>query len=425
MRKVDVVVVGAGQAGLATSYHLTKHGIEHVVLDRGRVAESWRTKRWDSFALNSPNWAFSLPGYEYDGPDPGAFMLRDELVARFSDYAGQIAAPVEENVEVTKVAHDDLNKRFDLDTSSGPVTARAVVAATGAYQRRNRPPTGLSPDILQLNTDEFRNSDQLQPGGVLIIGSGQSGCQVAEDLREHGRDVWLATGTCGWIPRRYRGRDNVEWRLDMGMFEDSVEKLGHALRLACPPIQTGVDGGRDINLTTMRDRGVHLTGQFMAADGYKVTFADDLQSNATGSDQAAMALRTRIDKFIADNGLDVPPAQPFEPAGDFRDAPTALDLKAEGIANVIWGTGFRLDFSWIDLDLESVDGYPRQVQGVSPHEGLYFMGLQLMHTRKSGLIFGVGEDAEHVGSVIGDQLGADGSARAPDNRDGSQLPAVP
>ena len=406
MRKFDVVVVGAGQAGLATSYHLTKHGIEHVVVDRGRVAESWRTKRWDSFALNSPNWAFSLPGYEYEGPDPGAFMLRDELVARFSDYAGQIAAPVEESLEVTKVARGDLSGGYNLDTSSGPIAARAVVAATGAYQRRKRPLTGLSPDILQLNTDEFRNSDQLHPGGVLIIGSGQSGCQVAEDLREHGRDVWLATGTCGWIPRRYRGRDNVEWRLDMGMFEDSVEKLGHALRLACPPIQTGVDGGHDMNLSTMREQGITLTGRFVSANARIVTFADDLQSNASGSDKAAVALRERIDRFITDLGLDAPVPEPFEPAGDFGGAPTQIDLGALDINTVIWATGFRLDFSWIDLDLEPVDGYPAQVQGVSMHPGLYFMGLQLMHTRKSGLIFGVGEDAAHISGVIARQLGA-------------------
>ncbi len=413
---VDVVVIGAGQAGLATSYHLTQRGIDHIVLDRGRVAESWRTRRWDSFALNAPNWAFSLPGYEYDGPDPGAFMLREELVARFSDYARRIDAPVEESTEVIKVERDELNGRFNLDTANGTIRARAVVAATGAYQRRNRPPTGLDPAILQLNTDEFRNAGELLDGGVLIIGSGQSGCQVAEDLHENGREVWLATGTCGWIPRRYRGRDNVEWRLDMGMFDDSVEKLGHGLRLACPPIQTGVDGGRDINLTTMRNIGVHLTGQFVAADGYTVTFADDLQANATGSDQAAVGLRTRIDNFIADNGLDAPSSEPFEPAAEFSGAPTTLDLKATGINNVVWGTGFRLDFSWIDLDLESVDGYPAQIQGVSKHSGLYFMGLQLMHTRKSGLIFGVGADAEHVSSVIGDQLGAEGSARALDKR---------
>jgi putative flavoprotein involved in K+ transport len=203
----------------------------------------------------------------------------------------------------------------------------------------------------------------------------------------------------------------------MGMFEDTVEMLGHALRLACPPIQTGVDGGRDMNLSTMRGQGITLTGRFVGADGFRVTLADDLQSNASGSDKAAMGLRDRIDRFIADNGLEAPPAEPFEPIGEFIGAPTELDLKALDINSVIWATGFRLDFSWIDLDLEPVDGYPAQFQGVSKHSGLYFMGLQLMHTRKSGLIFGVGEDAEHISSVIGDQLDAKGSVRALDKRE--------
>ncbi|HEY5519478.1 MAG TPA: NAD(P)-binding domain-containing protein [Candidatus Limnocylindrales bacterium] len=412
MREIEVVVVGAGQAGLATSYHLTQWGIEHVLLDRGKVAESWRTKRWDSFALNGPNWTFSLPGYEYDGPDRDAFMLRDELVTRFADYARQIDAPVEEGVDVISVGREELSGRYLLDTTSGAIRATAVVAATGAYQRRVRPPTGLDEKIFQLNTDEFRNATQLPDGGVLIVGSGQSGCQVAQDLREAGRDVWLATGTCGWMPRRYRGKDNVEWRWDMGMFDDSVEKLGHALRLACPPIQTGVDGGRDLNLGIVRAQGIHLTGRFLGANGYTVSVADDLQENATGSDLAAVAIRKRIDDFIAERGLDAPQPEPFEPAGDFRGAPTSIDLRDNGIRTVLWGTGFRLDFSWIDLDLEQSDGYPKQTQGVSPHDGLYFMGLQLMHTRKSGLIFGVGEDAEHVGSVIAARL----DARARDGR---------
>ena len=406
MRNVDVVVVGAGQAGLATSYHLARHGIEHVVLDRGRVAESWRTRRWDSFALNGPNWAFILPDYEYDGPDPDAFMVRDELVGRFSDYAAHINAPVEEGVDVARVTRDELSDRYLLTTSKGEVSARAVVAATGPYQLRRRPKNSLDQNIAQLNTDAFRNAGALPAGGVLIVGSGQSGGQVAEDLRQAGRDVWLATGTCGWIPRRYRGRDNVAWRWDMGMFDDTVEKLGHALRLACPPLQTGVDGGRDMNLMTLRAQGITLTGRFLAADGHTVTLADDLEANATGSDTAAVAIRKRIDAFIAQRGIDAPPAEPFEPASGFGGAPTTLDLRALDINTVIWATGFALDFSWIDLDLEPVDGYPAQTQGVSRHRGLYFMGLQLMHTRKSGLIFGVGEDAAHISGVIAEQLGA-------------------
>jgi len=405
MRDVDVAVIGAGQAGLATSYHLTQRGIEHVVLDRGRVAESWRTRRWESFVLNGPNWAFVLPGYEYDGPDPDDFMARDEIVSRFSDYARRIAAPVEESVDVVTVQRDDVSDRYLLDTSAGPIRARSVVAATGAYQRRNRPRNGLDPSIRQLNTDEFRSAAGLLDGGVLIVGSGQSGCQVAEDLREGGRDVWLATGNCGWIPRRYRGKDNVRWRLEMGIFDQTVAELGHAFRLVCPPMQTGVGTVRDINMRTLNAAGVRLTGRFRDADGFTVRLGDDLQSNASRSDEAAIRFRAGVDDYVREGGIDAPVETDFEPTSALPDAPTELDLRALGINNVIWATGFRLDFSWIDLDLETVDGYPAQTQGVSRHPGLYFMGLQLMHTRKSGLIFGVGEDAAHVSSAIAYQLG--------------------
>jgi putative flavoprotein involved in K+ transport len=406
MRQLDVVVIGAGQAGLATSYYLTQRGVEHTILDRGGVGDSWRNRRWDSFALNAPNWIFRLPGYTYDGPNPDAFMLRDELVAEFRKYADLIKAPVQAPVEVMKVELAD-DGTYRVQTSDGAIATRAVVAATGAYQKRFRAPNNLAPDILQINTDQFRNAADLPPGGVLVVGSGQSGIQVAEDLLEHGRETWLATGSCGWIPRRMRGHDNVYWREQMGMFDDTVEQLGHALRLACPPIQTGVDGGRDANLTIARNRGAKLTGRFRSGEGHMVYLADDLQQNAMGSDKAAVGLRTRLDNFIRDNGLDAPEDPPIEPPGEFSGAPTTLDLDQLDIHTLIWATGFRLDFqSWIELDLETTDGYPKQTQGVSPHAGLYFMGLQLMHTRKSGLIFGVGEDAAHVSGVIAQQLGA-------------------
>jgi len=405
MRNIDVVVVGAGQAGLATSYWLSQRGIEHAILDRGGVADSWRNRRWDSFALNAPNWTFRLPGYAYDGPNPDAFMSRDELVEAFTSYADLIKAPVENGVDVTSVERSD-NGSYTVRTSNGDIKTRAVVAATGAYQRRHRAPNDLDPGILQLNTDQFRNSAELPDGGVLVVGSGQSGIQVAEDLRENGREVWVATGTCGWIPRRMRGHDNVYWRERMGMFEETVEQLGLPLRLACPPIQTGVAGGRDANLTLMREKGATLTGRFLRGEGRKVYLADDLQQNATDGDKAAVGLQTRLNNFIKDQGVEAPEDPPIEPAGDFSGAPTELDLADRNINTVIWGTGFRLDFSWIDLDLNQTDGYPEQTQGVSPHPGLYFMGLQLMHTRKSGLIFGVGTDAAHITEHMAGYLGA-------------------
>lgn len=403
VRRIDVAVIGAGQAGLAASHELSARGIDHVVLERDRIAESWRSHRWDSFALNIPNWSFNLPGQPYDGSDPDAFMLRDEIVDRFVAYARSIRAPVEEGVDVASCTRQG-DGRYRLECTTGALVARAVVVTTGAYQRRHRPSADLDPQLLQLDTDQFRNAGELRDGGVLIVGSGQSGCQVAEDLRDAGRAVWLATGACGWMPRRYRGRDNVYWRLRMGVFDETVAKLGHHQRLACPPIQTGVEGGRDVSLATLSASGVTLTGRLHSAQGTKVVLADDLQANAARSDQAAAGFRTAVDDFIRQQGIAAPEDGPDQPVGALPQAPTILDLAELGISNVIWASGFRLDFSWIGLELATVDGYPKQVQGVTDHPGLYFLGLQLMHTRKSGLIFGVGEDAAHVVSVLAHNL---------------------
>ena len=405
MRKVDVAVIGAGQAGLATSFYLSQSGIDHVVLDRAAVADSWRSRRWDSFTLNIPNWSFILPGVPYDGPAPDGFMARDEIVGRFTRYARAIDAPVEEGIDVTALQHT-ADGTYLLTTTSGAIAARSVVVATGAFQRHQRPVNQLDANILQLSTDQYRNAGQLREGGVLVVGSGQSGCQIAEDLLANRRRVWLATGSCGWMPRRYRGRDNIAWRMDMHTFDETVTQLGYESRLACAPIQTGVGQDRDLTLRTLREAGVRLTGRFLYADRTTVRFADDLPQNAARSDEFAQRFMAKVDAYIRDTGIDAPTSPPFRPLHDVGTAPTALDLAAERITNVIWSTGFRLDFNWIELDLNLRDGYPEQTQGISRHPGLYFMGLQLMHTRKSGLIFGVGEDAAHVVATATAHLGA-------------------
>ena len=347
-----------------------------------------------------------LPGFAYDGPDPDGFMPKDEIVELFSRYARLIEAPVEEGVDVTRLGRRD-DGGYRLSTSNGEIQSRAVVVATGAYQRRYRPANELDSTILQLSTDEYRSPAQLKDGGVLVVGSGQSGCQIAEDMLDNGRRVWLATGSCGWMPRRYRGRDNIAWRMDMRMFDETVEQLGHETRRACPPIQTGVARGRELSLATLHDRGATLTGRFVSGQGTAVHLADDLKLNASRSDEYCRRFLERLDDYIRSAGIDAPESPTFKPRSDeFLAAPTELNLAAENITNVIWSTGFRLDYSWIDLDLGLTEhGYPTQTQGVSQHPGLYFMGLQLMHTRKSGLIFGVGEDAAHVAGAAAAHLG--------------------
>ena len=412
MRKVDVAVIGAGQAGLASSYYLSQSGIDHVVLDRAGVAETWRSERWDSFRLNIPNWSFTLPGFPYDGPDPDAFMGRDEIVERFTRYATLISAPVEKGIDVTALELAP-GGSYLLTSSAGPFSARAVIVATGAYQRHRRPANALDAGILQLTTDQYRNPRELEEGGVLVVGSGQSGCQIAEDLLENGRRVWLATGTCGWMPRRYRGRDNIAWRMDMRLFDDTVEQLGYDTRLACPPIQTGVGRDRDLSLRTLHESGVRLMGRYLDGEGRTLRLAEDLPHNAARSDEFARRFIAGVDSYIHDAGIDAPAPPPFLALDNLDAAPTSLDLASENITTIIWSTGFRLDFSWIELDLNARDGYPEQSQGVSRHPGLYFIGLQLMHSRKSGLIFGVGEDAAHVAAAAAQYLGARPAATAP------------
>lgn len=408
MRNADVVIIGAGQAGLAASFHLSRMGIDHIVLEQGRVAETWRSHRWDTFTLVTPNWTFDLPGFPYDGPDPNAFMDLAEIVTRFERYADLVGPPLETGVRVLRLGlgRADSSGQFTLRTSAGHLTARHVVVATGAYQRPRIPLASLSSGVLQLHTDDYRRPDQLPDGGVLVVGSGQSGSQIAGELCEAGRTVYLSTGSCGWLPRRYRGRDNVEWRVEMGVFDDTLDVLPnlHA-RTACPAIQTGRDAGRDLNLWTLASRGVVLTGRFTDMDGTLVRFAGDLDTNIAACNATAERFRQSVDAYIEAGGFTAPVD---------RDAPSPpprlsgidyLDLARAGVGTVLWATGYSLDFSWIDADLFDEDGYPMQTQGVSLCPGLYFVGLHWMHKRKSGVIFGVGEDAKNVCRHIATRLG--------------------
>jgi len=396
----EVIVIGAGQAGLAASFHLSRRGIDHIVLEKSRVAETWRSRRWDSFTLVGPNWSATLPDLPYAGSDPDGFMSREALVAFFAGYAARIAAPVREGVAVERVRRDPATDVFVLHTTDGEMRARRVIAATGAYQRPTIPAHGLDPRIPSVHTGDYRGPAQLPPGGVLIVGSGQSGAQIAEDLALGGRDVWLSSGSCGWIPRRYRGLDNAVWRRDMGLFEQTIETLPLSLRFSAPPLQTGRGGGHDISLRTLAALGVHVLGRFVGAEGDVVTLADDVEPNVRKSDEAASSFRAAVDAFIAQRGIRAPEEPPLDTAMPTVDRTTRLDLGRAGIRSVIWGTGWTHDYGWIEHDFCGERGYPVQHRGVTEIPGLYVLGLQLMWARKSGLIFGVGDDASYLADHI-------------------------
>ncbi len=400
MEQVDVAIVGAGQAGLALSHELSAAGVEHVVLERGSVAETWR-RRWDSFCLVTPNWTVRLPGRPYSGPDPDGFMPRDQIVATLEDYARSFGAPVHEGVSV-----DGVESRpgggFILRTTAGDLSSRALVPATGAFQRPHRPAAAdsLPQDLVQLDVDAYRNEAALPPGKVLVVGSGQSGAQIAEDLRVAGREVVLACGKAPWVPRRLGDHDIVWWLANVGFFAQTVEALpSPAARLAANPIATGHDGGHDLNLRTLQALGVTLAGHFLGAEDGQAHFAPDLEESAAWGDQRLRELMDLIERFAAERGLDLPSLELPPPLADHP--PESLDLSDFGA--VIFAGGYRPDYrSWLPWpDAFDEFGFPLQRDGVSRVvPGLFFVGIPFLRTRKSSLFMGVAGDAAIVAGRV-------------------------
>jgi putative flavoprotein involved in K+ transport len=401
--RVDTVVIGAGQAGLATSYHLTAVGLEHVVLERGEVANTWRTERWDGFYLNTPRWTQALPGGEYSGSDPEGFSSLAETISYFDEYAKAIAAPVRTGVAVKRLTVTGGGLRLELDDDA--LEAGNVVVAAGAYQRPT--PTALASavpaDVFQLHTTAYRRPGQLPDGSVLVVGSGQSGCQIADELLEAGRRVYLSVGRCPWIPRRYRGREIVHWLVETGLSDQTVDTLpSPAARLACNPPVSGNDGGHDCNPRWLDARGATLLGKVQSFDGQLVSIAPDLDDSLGFGDEFLAELVGRIDEFVESTGMDVPEETTAPPAAPRGEPIGRLDLRAAGIGTVLWANGFRPDYSWIAAPLFDEHGWPVQQRGVTTVPGIYFVGVHWLHKRKSSLLFGVGEDAAHIAAYIAD-----------------------
>jgi len=397
--RLDVVIIGAGQAGLATSYELTQAGVEHVVLERGRIGQTWRT-RWESFCLVTPNWSILLPGHRYDGDDPDGYLPRDEIVAYLERYAAGFGAPVREGIDVTSLAEAP-DGGFLLQTSDGEIGASAVVVSTGAYQRANRPEAArsLPAELPQIDVESYRSPAELPDGSVLVVGSGQSGCQIAEELHEAGREVFLACGRAPWLPRRIGEHDLMWWGVESGFFDQPVEQLpAPAARLVSNVLATGRDGGHDLHLRTLRAAGVTLLGHFLGADGNNARFADDLGASVAWGDERYRELRTRFTAFAEGRDLPTPPLP--DPAPFDGAAPQKLDLS--GIGVVIFAGGFRPDYDWIDVPGAFDElGFPLHTEGASSAAaGLYFVGVHFLRTRKSSLLCGVGEDAAVVARQV-------------------------
>ena len=398
--RIDVVVVGAGQAGLAVSRELTRAGVEHVVLEKGQLGQTWRG-RWDSFCLVTPNWFLQLPGHPYDGDDPNGFMPRDEVVAYFERYAAGFAAPVREGIEVTWLRPGP-DRGFLLETSAGEIVARTVVLSTGAYQRPHRPAGAatLPAGLLQIDVEDYRYPAELPAGPVLVVGSGQSGCQISEELYRAGREVFLACGRAPWFPRRLGDRDLSWWALETGFLDAPLSSLpSAAARLAANVQATGAGGGRDLHYRTLRKMGVTLLGHFLGADGRRARFAPDLGDSVAWGDERNAQLMDLVRKLIAERGLprpEIPEPEPFN-----ADAPE--ELKLSGFGAVVFAGGFRPDYeSWVRFPGGFDDlGFPVHEEGASTvARGLYFVGVHFLRKRKSSLLNGVGEDAAIVARQI-------------------------
>ena len=398
--RIDVVIVGAGQAGLAVSRELTEAGIAHVVLERGRVGQTWRG-RWDSFCLVTPNWFLQLPSYPYEGDDPDAFMLRDEVVAYLERYAAGFEAPVREGIEVTALS-SGADGGFLLETSAGEIMAGTVVLGTGAYQRPHRPAGAatLPEDLHQIDVEDYRNPAELPSGPVLVVGSGQSGCQIAEELHRAGREVFLACGRASWFPRRLGDRDLAWWGLETGFLDAPLSSLpSPAARLAANVQASGVGGGHDLHYRTLQKMGVTLLGHFLGAEGRHAHFAPDLGESVAWGDERHAQLVDLVRKLVAERGL--PPPEIPELESLRTDAPEELNLT--GFAAVVFAGGFRPDYeSWVRIPGAFDElGFPVHEEGASTvAAGLYFVGVHFLRKRKSSLLGGVGEDATIVARQI-------------------------
>jgi putative flavoprotein involved in K+ transport len=404
-KKIETVIIGGGQAGLSLSYYLSRAGREHIVLEKAaQVADAWRSRRWDSFTLVTPNWTFGLPGAEYAGSDPGGFMGKAEIVRRFERYVAANRLPVRCSTEVTRVEPVQNHARYRVVTAETTYQARNVVLATGLFQQVKIPAFAaqLPPGIVQVASDAYRNPQTLPPGAVLVVGSGQSGGQIAEELHEAGRTVYLSTSSAGRVPRRYRGSDIFDWLTRVGFFDRTPAMLASSKERFTPsPHLSGKNGGRELNLHRFSRDGIILLGHTRGCADGVLYFAADLKENLARSDAFAARALQQIDAYIRQHGLDLP-AEELPALADGLSAPeiSELDLAAAGISAIVWATGYTHDYSLAPLPLLDADHYPQADRGVTRHPGLYFLGMPWMDKFKTGFLFGIGEAARYLAEVI-------------------------
>jgi len=397
------VVIGGGQAGLSIAYALQKRGIRPLVFEKNRVGYAWDQQRWDSFCLVTPNWQCRLPDFPYDGSEPNGFMVKSEIVSYLQRFAAFAAPDLREGVEVLRLVHNGSGYR--LFTSEGEILADHVVVATGGYHipRRHADAPRLPTQTLQLDARDYRNPASLPAGPVLVVGSGQSGCQIAEDLFLAGRQVHLSVGSAPRSPRRYRGKDVVDWLDRMGYY--SMPIADHpdprSVRSKTNHYLTGRDGGREIDLRARALEGMHLHGRLRSVTAEHISFNNDLATNLDRADSVYCRIRNSIDSWIAKENIAAPVEPSYSPC--WQPGPSVdpgIDLTSEPLAAVVWCTGYQSDFRWIDVPVFDGSGQPAHDRGMTQSPGLYFLGLPWLHTWGSARFCGVADDADYLASMI-------------------------
>ena len=418
MTPLDTVIVGGGQAGLAVSYFLQQNGHKHILFEQGRIGESWRSQRWDSFRLNTPNLRNALPGLPYEGPEPDGFSSSDTLINYFQRYVDRFQLPVRSGVTVTSVARAEDQDGFVVNTRTEQgqeqsITSRSVVIASG-IQRIPKIPSlrsKLPADIAQFHTADYRNPQQLPPGAVVVVGSGQSGCQITEDLLAAGRAVYFCTSKVGRVPRRYRGKDFVEWWVDMKAWDVTYASLqDKAISRAAQPQISGIGRyGHTVSLQSLASQGAVILGHLLDIDSGTLILGDDAAGHVFFADQFSQRAKDDIDAYLQRMNITPPPLE--EDPADLPDpeAKSAsplrqLNLRDANIGTVIWATGFGGDFRWIHLPVFDEKNVPIHEEGISPERGLYFVGFPWLNSRKSGIIYGMQEDANFIANAIREQL---------------------
>jgi putative flavoprotein involved in K+ transport len=404
---VDVIIIGAGQAGLSISYYLQKHGVtSQAIFEKNQIAHSWRNERWDNFCLVTPNFQCRLPDHPYAGPEPEGFMPKDEIVNYVAEFANKVTSPIYEGVEVLSVHKE--SDRFVVETLDAVWDCKQVVVATGSFHTPILPPNveSIPNSITQVIATDYRNPEQIPSGGTAVVGSGQSGCQIAEDLMLDGREVHLFLGNAPRSPRKYRGRDAVAWLEEMGYYKTTfaAHPDKHKALTGTNHYLTGRDGGREIDLRKFAQNGMKLYGYLdaVSADGFGAR--SDVKDKLDGADRSYIGIRQRIDEYIESAGINAPTEPEYVPCWEPETDLTELNFKESNITSIIWCIGFRPNFSYVKLDVFNNRGFPVHDRGVTEVPGLFFVGLPWQHTWGSARFSGIAEDSKFIADKIEESI---------------------